>query len=86
MPQERAWIDNLVESGFIDCYRELAGEVRDVYSWWSYRAQARPKNLGWRIDYFFCSNDLKEAISKVDIHTEIKGSDHCPVSVDFKFL
>jgi len=76
-------LDNLVEAGFIDSYRHLKPE-EIKYSWWSYRAGAREKNVGWRIDYFLVSQGLHKKISVVDILNDIKGSDHCPVVLEIK--
>ena len=79
--QERAQFTTLLEAGFIDTWRHLNPDVADVYSWWSYRFQARQKNAGWRIDYWLISNRLLPALQSADIHTDILGSDHCPVEV-----
>ena len=81
LPMERAWQDKLLSSGFIDTFRHIHGEVKDRYSWWSYRAGARGNNAGWRIDYFYVSDDLKEKIIEADILDTIMGSDHCPVKL-----
>lgn len=80
-PQEREKFAQLLESGFVDSFRYLHPEERK-YSWWSYRAGARAKNVGWRIDYFLVSDFAADAIKGADIHTDIFGSDHCPVSLD----
>ncbi|SFV59081.1 Exodeoxyribonuclease III [hydrothermal vent metagenome] len=81
LPIERAWIDKLLDNGYIDTFRYIHGDESDRYSWWSYRAGARPRNVGWRIDYFFVSEDLKEKIVDADILDHIMGSDHCPVKL-----
>jgi len=73
-------IDNLLNAGYIDSFRHLHPETTK-YSWWSYRAGARPRNVGWRIDYFLVSSALKEKLEYAEIHTDIHGSDHCPVSI-----
>ncbi len=78
---EREWIDKLLDHGYIDTFRHVKGDEVDRYSWWSYRAAARKNNVGWRIDYFFVSNDLKEKIVDADILDHIMGSDHCPVKL-----
>ena len=79
--EERQKMTTLLEAGFTDSYRFLyPGKVE--YSWWSYRFRAREKNAGWRIDYFLVSNDLRERIQEARIHTEIFGSDHCPVELE----
>ncbi len=74
-------IDNYVEAGFIDTFRQARGE-EVKYSWWSYRAGARARNVGWRIDYFLTSPSLKEKIKDADILNDIMGSDHCPVLLE----
>ena len=71
----------LLAGGFTDTYRYLYPDTRDVYSWWSYRFHARDKNAGWRIDYFIASNRLQTKIEDAIIHTEVLGSDHCPVEL-----
>jgi len=81
LPIERAWIDKLLEHGYIDTFRYVNGDEVDRYSWWSYRANARVKNVGWRIDYFFISEDLAESIEDAFILDYIDGSDHCPVGI-----
>ncbi len=78
---ERAWIDRLLDLGYIDTFRYVNGEEADRYSWWSYRSSARLKNIGWRIDYFFISEDLAENLEDAFILDEIIGSDHCPVGI-----
>lgn len=79
--EERAKMTQLLENGFMDSFRTLYPE-QITYSWWSYRFRAREKNAGWRIDYFLLSNRLRDQLSDAKIHTEIFGSDHCPVEVD----
>lgn len=79
--EERAKMTQLLEYGFMDSFRTLYPE-QITYSWWSYRFRAREKNAGWRIDYFLLSNRLRDQLSDAKIHTEIYGSDHCPVEVD----
>ena len=82
--EEREKMTVLLNDGFTDSFRYLhPDEV--TYSWWSYRFKAREKNAGWRIDYFLVSNRIKEQITEAKIHTEIMGSDHCPVEVDLTF-
>lgn len=82
--EEREKMTELLNDGFIDTFRFKYPE-QVTYSWWSYRFKAREKNAGWRIDYFLVSERLKEDIEDAKIHTEIMGSDHCPVEVDLKF-
>lgn len=79
--EERAKMSELLESGFTDTFRYFYPDKTDIYSWWSYRFQARQKNAGWRIDYFLCSDRLQPKLTDAKIHTEIYGSDHCPVEV-----
>ena len=82
--QERGKMSELLASGFTDSFRYLYPDKRDAYSWWSFRAAARERNVGWRIDYFLCSDRLRERIDKAYICPEIMGSDHCPVGLDLK--
>ena len=83
--EEREKMTVLLDAGFTDTWRFFNPDLEGVYSWWSYRFRAREKNAGWRIDYFLVSNRLQEHLSDAKIHTEIYGSDHCPVEVDIKF-
>ena len=83
--EEREKMTVLLGSGFTDTWRFFNPDVADVYSWWSYRFKAREKNAGWRIDYFLVSNRLQGQLTDAKIHTEIFGSDHCPVEVDINF-
>ena len=80
--EERGKFSTLLGQGFIDTYRYFYPDQDGIYSWWSYRFQARKKNAGWRIDYFCVSESLKEKLVDAKIHTEIMGSDHCPVELD----
>jgi len=79
--EERQKMDLLLGSGFVDSFRYLYPDTKDVYSWWSYRFNARKNNAGWRIDYFILSDILKDRIKDAKIHTDIYGSDHCPVEL-----
>ncbi len=79
--EERRKFEELLNAGFTDTFRFLYPELAGMYSWWSYRFSAREKNVGWRIDYFLVSNRLKEKIKEAKIHSDIFGSDHCPVSL-----
>ena len=81
--EEREAFSDLLACGFIDTFRTLYPE-QVTYSWWSYRFQARQKNAGWRIDYFVCSERLLPHIADAKIHTDILGSDHCPVELTLK--
>ena len=83
--EEREKFTVLLSEGFTDTWRTLNPDVRDVYSWWSYRFSAREKNAGWRIDYSLVSNRLMPNVTDARIHTDIYGSDHCPVEVDISF-
>lgn len=82
--EERGKMTLLLESGFIDSFRYFYPEVTGIYSWWSYRFKAREKNSGWRIDYFLVSEDMKDRLVEAKIHTDIFGSDHCPVELDIQ--
>ena len=82
--QERGKMSELLASGFTDSFRYLYPDKRDAYSWWSFRAAARERNVGWRIDYFLCSDRLRERITDAFICPEIMGSDHCPVGLELK--
>lgn len=79
--EEREQFQNLLDSGFTDTFRYFYPDVENIYSWWSYRFKAREKNAGWRIDYFVVSSRLEEKLQSAHIHTDIFGSDHCPVEV-----
>lgn len=79
--EERDKMTKLLESGFIDTFRYFYPDKEQIYSWWSYRFKAREKNTGWRIDYFLASEDLKDKLVDASIHTDILGSDHCPVEL-----
>ena len=82
--EEREKFSQLLAAGFTDTWRTLNPEVKNVYSWWSYRFQARAKNTGWRIDYWLVSNRLFPKVTDAKIHTEILGSDHCPVELNLE--
>ena len=77
--EEREKFSRLLDNGFIDTFRYFYPDAEGIYSWWSYRFQARAKNAGWRIDYFLASECLKDLLKSAHIHTEILGSDHCPI-------
>ncbi len=81
LPIEREWIDAFIELGFIDTFRMFNSEPGQ-YSWWDYKTRARERNIGWRIDYFFVSKDLRDRVTSAAIHNDIMGSDHCPISID----
>lgn len=82
--EERGKFTDLLDAGFIDTFRYFYPDMKDIYSWWSYRFSARAKNAGWRIDYFLLSEALKGNLVDAKIHTEIMGSDHCPVELDIE--
>lgn len=84
--EERDKMTKLLESGFIDTFRYFYPDKEQIYSWWSYRFKAREKNTGWRIDYFLASEDLKDKLVDASIHTDILGSDHCPVELQISCL
>lgn len=80
--EERAGFDNIVGAGFVDTFRHFYPETTDAYTWWSYRAGARGKNIGWRIDYFCTSDALKPKLKSASILADVLGSDHCPVTLE----
>lgn len=80
--EERAKIENVLAAGFVDSFRYFYPEQEGIYSWWSYRFKARERNAGWRIDYFIVSGKLAGRMQDAKIHTEVTGSDHCPVELD----
>ena len=82
--EERSKFSTLLEAGFIDSFRHFYPTLEGAYSWWSYRFQARAKNVGWRIDYFVVSSSLAERMESASIHNQIFGSDHCPVELTLK--
>jgi exodeoxyribonuclease-3 len=84
MPEERAWIDKVVEAGYLDIFRTLNPDLEGAYNWWSARGGARERNVGWRIDYFFISPDLRDRVVTAEIHADVMGSDHCPISMTLK--
>jgi exodeoxyribonuclease-3 len=84
LPIEREWIDRLLDLGFIDTFRYFQKDPGH-YSWWDYKTRARERNVGWRIDYFFISNNLKDNLKSAFIESEVMGSDHCPIGIDLFF-
>ena len=84
MPEERAWIDKIVEQEYVDIFRDLNPDLEGAYNWWSNRSGARERNVGWRIDYFFISPDLRDKVATAEIHADVMGSDHCPISLTLK--
>ena len=83
LPIEREWVTQFLNDGYIDTYRYFHPDQIE-YSWWSYRFNARANNAGWRIDYFFASDNAKELLEDAAIHTDVMGSDHCPISLTLK--
>ena len=81
LPEERAWIDEVVSAGYVDAYRRLHPNRSGAYTYWDMRTRARDRNLGWRIDYFFVANELMTRVRDATIHANIFGSDHCPLSL-----
>jgi exodeoxyribonuclease-3 len=84
LPQEREWIDKLLDAGFIDTLR-VYNQKPEQYTWWDMMTRARDRNVGWRIDYFFISDNLKDNLKNAFILAEVMGSDHCPVGIELKF-
>ena len=82
--EEREKMTELLNNGFVDSFRYLYPDTKDVYSWWSYMFHAREKNAGWRIDYFIVSEKIKEKIEDSKVLMQVLGSDHCPVELDIK--
>lgn len=81
LPEERAWIDELVAAGYVDSYRHFYPQRTGAYTYWDMVTRARDRNVGWRIDYFFVASELVRRLKKADIHPEVYGSDHCPLSI-----
>ena len=84
LPEERVWIDQVIEEGYIDIFRYRNPDLEGAYSWWSMRSAARARNIGWRLDYFFITPDLLDRVVDAQIYSEVDGSDHCPVSLTLK--
>jgi exodeoxyribonuclease-3 len=84
LPVERAWIDKLLQAGFIDTLR-MFNSNKELYTWWDFKTRARERNVGWRIDYFFISENLKGNITNAFIMPEVTGSDHCPIGIELQF-
>lgn len=81
LPIERAWIDKVIENGYFDVFRSLFPDKKDSYTYWDMKTFARERNVGWRIDYFFVTESILEQITQVTIHSDVLGSDHCPLSI-----
>lgn len=84
LPIERAWLDDVIANGYVDTFRFMKPDARDAYSWWDVKSGARNRNIGWRIDYFLVDESQKKNIVDAQIHSDIFGSDHCPVSLAIK--
>lgn len=82
--EERERFQDFIDAGFIDTFRNLYPDKTDAYSWWTHWANARARNVGWRIDYWLASEVLKEKIASAEIHSDVMGSDHCPVSIEIR--
>lgn len=82
LPEERAWMDRFIEAGFVDSFR-IYNQEPGQYTWWDVMTRARERNVGWRIDYFFISQNILDRVRGADIHPDVMGSDHCPVSLNF---
>ena len=82
LPEERAWVDEVIARGYIDTFRHMYPDKRDAYTWWDMVTRARDRNVGWRIDYFFISQDLSGKLKRAFIESEVYGSDHCPVGIE----
>jgi exodeoxyribonuclease III len=81
LPVERAWIDRVVEAGYVDTFRHRCPDATNAYTWWAMRMRARERNVGWRLDYFFVDDGLRAGIREARIHADVLGSDHCPVEL-----
>lgn len=84
LPEERDWLDRLEEAGFIDTFR-LFNEGENNFTWWSYRTKARERNAGWRLDYFYVNEEIKDKVKSATILNQVYGSDHCPVTLELDF-
>lgn len=84
LPEERAWLDELEKAGFVDTFR-MFDEGENNFTWWSYRTRARERNAGWRLDYFYVNEEMKDKVMSAEILDDIYGSDHCPVTLEIDF-
>lgn len=85
LPEERAWIDEVIYHGYVDTFRALHPHTRDAYTYWDMKSGARARNVGWRIDYFFVSLELEKKVKKSEMMFSYEGSDHCPLVLDIAF-
>jgi exodeoxyribonuclease-3 len=81
LPIERAWIDELIDSGYVDLFRKFHPNQAETYTYWDTFTHARERNVGWRIDYFFASVEIANSVKKAEVHSQVYGSDHCPISI-----
>lgn len=81
LPEERAWIDRVIEAGYVDTFRDRNPDAEGAYTWWTMRAGARQRNVGWRLDYFFVDEGFAPRVLDARIHADVLGSDHCPVEI-----
>lgn len=84
LPEEREWMDKFLAAGFVDTFR-IFNQEPENYTWWDMITRARDRNVGWRIDYFYASENLKDNIKSASIHSSVMGSDHCPIELELKF-
>ena len=84
LPEERAWLDEVVSQGWVDVFRHFNPRAKDVYTWWDMKTRARDRNVGWRIDYFFATREMMPKIKDTKVLDDVFGSDHCPISIDLK--
>lgn len=84
LPEERAWLDELEKAGFVDTFR-IFDEGENNFTWWSYRTKARDRNAGWRLDYFYVNEEIRDNVKSAEILSDIYGSDHCPVTLELEF-
>ena len=84
LPEERAWLDELEKAGFVDTFR-MFDEGENNFTWWSYRTKARDRNAGWRLDYFYVNEEIRDNVKSAEILSDIYGSDHCPVTLELEF-
>lgn len=84
LPEERAMIDTFIEQGYVDVFRYFYPDAEGAYTWWSYRQQARTRNIGWRLDYFMMNQADLRRVKGAEIHADVLGSDHCPVSIELE--
>lgn len=81
LPEERAWIDEVINAGYLDSFRHFHPQTKEAYTYWDTITRARDRNVGWRLDYFFVAQEFIKRIKKAEIHSDIFGSDHCPLSI-----